>query len=103
MVLYTNPTPAEAQLNMSPEEVTKGMEPWNAWFKKSGNTIVDIGTPLTNAQRLTKKSSDKCMTEVTGYSILQAENMEAAKAMLSDNPHFKMPEAGIEVLEMISM
>ena len=97
------PVSAEAQMNVSPEEMKKGMEPWLAWFKKAGKSLVDAGTPLGNSMHLTKKDSSKGKTDVTGYSIMQAENINAVKAILSDNPHFMMPKASIEVFEMMPM
>ncbi len=103
MVLYSNPVSAEAQMNVSPEEMKKAMEPWVAWFKKGGNAFVDAGTPLGNGMHFTKEAGTKSKTEVTGYSIVQAENMDAVKAMLADSPHFMMPNASIEVLEMMPM
>jgi hypothetical protein len=42
-------------------------------------------------------------TEITGYSFVLAENMGVVKTMLADSPHFMIPQANIEVLEMISM
>jgi hypothetical protein len=103
MVLYMAPVSAEAQMNVSPEEMKKGMEPWLAWFKKAGKTLVDAGTPLGNSMHFTKRGGSKGKTEVTGYSIVQAENMDAVKAMITDNPHFMMPKASIEVFEMMPM
>ena len=103
MVLYMAPVSAEAQMNVSPEEMKKGMEPWVAWFKKGGKAFVDAGTPLGNGMHFTKKAGTKSKTEVTGYSIVQAENMDAVKAMLADSPHFMMPKASIEVFEMMPM
>lgn len=48
---------------------------------------MDMGTPLMNGQQLnhdgTSKNSDK---NVLGYSILQAENMDDAKGLLSEHP-----------------
>jgi len=46
MILHVAPVSAEVQMNVSPEEVKKGMEPWNAWYKKCGKAIVDFGAPL---------------------------------------------------------
>ena len=40
------PVAAEVQMNVSPEEMKKGMEPWMAWYKKCGKAIVDQGAPL---------------------------------------------------------
>jgi len=103
MILYMAPVSAEQQMNVSPEEMKKGMEPWMAWFKKAGAALVDAGTPLGGGMHYTKNESSKSMTEIAGYSIVQAENMDAVKAMIADSPHFMMPKASIEVFEMIPM
>jgi hypothetical protein len=103
MVLYMAPVSAEAQMNVSPEEMKKGMEPWNAWYKKCGKSIVDMGAALGKGTCLDKKGSSKGKTEVTGYTIVQAKDMEAAKAMFTDHPHLMMPKASIEVLEIMPM
>ena len=103
MILYMAPVSAEAQMNASPEEIEKGMEPWLAWFKKGGKAFVDAGTPLGNGMHFTKRGSSKGKTEVTGYSIVQAENIDGVKALLADNPHFMLPKASIEVFEMMPM
>ena len=46
MLLYLSPVSAEQQMNVSPEEMQKGMEPWMAWFGKLGSAILDGGQPL---------------------------------------------------------
>ena len=57
MVLYMAPVAAEVQMNVSPEEMKKGMEPWNAWYKKYGKAIVDMGAPLERGHALTKRAA----------------------------------------------
>jgi len=103
MILYMAPVSAESQMNVSPEEMKKGMEPWNAWFKKCGKAIVDMGAPLGMGTCVDKKGSSKSKSQVTGYSIVQAKDMDAAKAMLGDHPHYMIPKASIEVFEMMPM
>lgn len=103
MILYMAPVSAEAQMNVSPEEMKKGMEPWLAWYKKCGKAIVDMGAALGKGTCLDKKGSSKGQTQVTGYSIVQAKDMEAVKAMLKDHPHLMMPKASIEALEIMPM
>jgi hypothetical protein len=103
MVLYMAPVSAEAQMNVSPEDMKKGMEPWMVWYKKYGKAIVDQGAPLGKGICVDNKGSSKGKTQVTGYSIVQAKDMDAAKAMLADHPHLMMPKASIEVLEMMTM
>lgn len=103
MILYKSPISAEAQMNVSPEEMKKGMEPWNAWYKKCGKAIVDMGAPLGKGACVDKKGASKSQIQVTGYTIVQAKDLEAAKAMLNDHPHFMMPKTSIEVLEIMPM
>jgi len=103
MILYSAPITAEAQMNVSPEEMKKGMDPWNAWYKKYEKAIVDMGAPLGKGTCFDKKGSSKSQTQVTGYSIVQAKDMEAVKAMLANHPHLMMPKASIEALEIMPM
>ena len=86
-------TPAEVMANMgapTEEEMKKGMEPWMAWAERCGDQLVDLGTPLINGLKLqTDGSSIPSSREVNGYSILQAENMDEAKALMDGHPHLK--------------
>ena len=104
MILYMAPASVmEAQMKMSPEDMKKGMEPWLAWFKRCEKSIVDNGNMLGNGMHFTKTGSSKGQTEVTGYSIVQAKDMDAVKAIIAGHPHFMMPKATIEILEIIPM
>jgi YCII-related domain. len=103
MVLYMAPIAAEVQMDVSPEEMKKGMEPWLAWYKKCGKSIVDQGAPLGKGICVDKKGAAKGRTQVTGYSIIQANDMDEAKAMVADHPHLLMPKASVEVLEVMPM
>jgi hypothetical protein len=103
IVLYMAPVSAEAQMNVSPEEMKKGMEPWMAWYKKFAKEIVDQGAPLGKGISLDKKGSSIGKTQVTGYTIVQAKDMDAAKAMMTGHPHLIMPKASIEIFEMMAM
>ena len=97
------PVSAEVQMNVSPEEMKKGMEPWLAWQKKHGKAIVDMGNPVGKGSCFDKKGSSKSKSEVTGYAIIQAKDMNGVKAVLAEHPHFMLPKASIEVLEIMPM
>lgn len=103
MILYRAPVAAEVQMNVSPEEMKKGMEPWLAWFKKCGKAVIDQGGPLGRGACVDKKGSSEGQIQVTGYSIVQAKDLEAIKAMISDHPHLMMPKSSIEALEIMPM
>lgn len=89
MVIYHAPIDAMEQMaKTSPEDQAKGMEGWMKWAQACGSKLVDMGSPLMNGQQLSpdgKSSNSK--KNVAGYSILQAENMDEAKALLKGHPH----------------
>ncbi len=104
MLLYMSPMSAEERMaNKNPDEMKKMMEPWMAWKEKVGSALVDFGTPLLNGMHMTKDGSSKTSVQTTGYSVVQAENMEALKAMLSTHPYMMMPDSSVEVFEMMPM
>ena len=88
MVIYYAPAELTARMaEASPEEMQKGMEPWMAWAGKCGDGLLDLGTPLGNGQRVVPGGCSASTKDVTGYSILLAESMEAARKMLEGHPH----------------
>ncbi|MFY0644368.1 MAG: hypothetical protein JXR19_07860 [Bacteroidia bacterium] len=106
IVIYHAPAEAmEATANATEEEMKAGMEPWMAWAAKCGDQLVDMGTPLAGGQRLQPNgSSQDSSKEVTGYSILEASNMEEAKSLLAGHPHLGWGEGcEIEVHETMAL
>jgi hypothetical protein len=102
IVIYHAPIDAMKQTaSLSKEEQAKGMEGWMKWAKKCGDKLVDLGAHLMNGQQLSpggKSASSK--KNVTGYSVLQAENMKEAIALLQGHPHLGWnAECSIEVHE----
>ena len=89
IVIYHAPMDAMEQMaNVSPEDQAKGMEAWMTWAQKCGDKLVDLGAPLANGLQLAPGgASQNSEKGVTGYSILQAENMDDAKALLQGHPH----------------
>ena len=102
IVIYHAPADVwEQNEKNSEEDMKKGMEQWMLWAQKCGDKLVDMGNPLMGGQKLspdgTTSPSEK---QVCGYSVLQAENMDDAKALLKDHPHLSWNnECEIEVHE----
>lgn len=101
IVVYFAPKSAVAQMqNASPEDMKKGMEPWMEWVKKCGDAVVDLGTPLGNGMTVGKSGVSASNKDLNGYSIIQAESMEAAVELLKGHPHLNWAEGcEIEVYE----
>jgi hypothetical protein len=104
VVLYTAPVSASAQMeNNDPAMAAEVMKAWNDWSTMAGTGVVDLGLPLSNGRKVTSNGADDAGTEVAGYSILQADNIEGAERLLSSHPHLQMPGAAIEVYETLQI
>ena len=103
LIIYHAPIDAMTQMaNSSPEEMAKGMAMWEAWSKRAGSQLSDLGAPLVNGKRLhSNGTSAPSSRDVTGYSLLEAEDWEELEDLLSGHPHISgwHPEATIEVHE----
>ncbi|MDH4068913.1 MAG: YciI family protein [Ignavibacteria bacterium] len=96
VVIYHAPRAAMENMPNDPDKMKEGMAQWMAWAKKCGAGMVDLGTPLGGGTRVAASGTGPSKREVVGYSILQAENLEAAKKMLDGHPHLHMP-GGCEI------
>ncbi len=94
-----------AMANISPEEKAKGMEPWMAWMTKCGDKMVDFGAPLMPGHTTSVSGTwSPSTTDVTGYSIVQGENIDEVKALFEDHPHISWANGcSIEIHETIAM
>ncbi len=105
IVIYHAPKEAATKMtSVSPDEAKKGMEPWFEWQKKVGDKMLDLGTPLGNGMQVTKSGTAPSNKEVVGYSVLQANSMDEAVAMLKGHPHLDWVDGcSIEVHESLSL
>jgi hypothetical protein len=107
LIIYHAPMDAMAQTaDVSPEQQAAGMALWNAWAERVADNLVDFGAPLVNGKRLTAEgSSTRSEKEVSGYSLLQAEDWEEIMNLINGHPHLSgwHPEATIEIHETMTM
>ncbi len=70
-----------------------------------GDKLVDFGSPLMNGTRLLPDGrSEMSKKDVTGYSIIQANDMEEAISLLKNHPHLTWAEGCyIEIYESATM
>jgi len=106
IVLYHAPASAMEQMaRATPEEQKKGMEVWMQWATRMGDSLLDLGAPLAAGRRMNPDGSTFSMGDDTsGYSIIQADSMDAALKLLKDHPHLVWNEAcWIEVHEAMEL
>ena len=89
--------------NMTMEEV---MADWGKWYEELGSAIVDGGNPFDDgAQAVSNKGVEAAENPAGGYTIVNAEDMNAAVEMAKGNPmHTHNPDtAVVHVYEAMPM
>jgi hypothetical protein len=82
-------------------DAVAGLPAWMAWAEKVGSALLDFGTPVSNGQYVMPGGEAKPTTsDITGYSLVQADTMDAALTLAHAHPHLLYPGGcEIEVLE----
>lgn len=103
LVIYHAPVEASQQMeSATPEQQAEGMAMWMDWANKVGERLVDMGAPLMNGRRINSQREMEASTkDVTGYSVIVAEDLDHLLQLLESNPHISgwHPEATVEVHE----
>jgi hypothetical protein len=104
LIIYHAPASLQkAVKKLSPAQQAEGMKIWMDWFAACGSSLTDVGQPLINGKVFRQGSPvTNSKKNVTGYSILQAKNLQEVKSMLKNHPHLMWNKlASIEVHEMM--
>ena len=85
------------------EEGAKHMQLWQAWMMGLGKAIINPGTPCSKSKFVSSKGvSDKGdSVPLSGYTIIEAESIDAAVEMSKGCPHLSI--GTIEVAELMDM
>lgn len=94
-IYHAPATPAEAT-PPTPEQMQAVMGEWTAWAGRVGDGMVDFGTPLADGVRVTASGTGPSSRDVTGYTIIEAADRDAAVALAEAHPHLNMP-GGCEI------
>lgn len=106
LVLYHAPAEAMAIMaNATEEQKMEGMKPWMAWQEKLGEKLVDMGSPLMPGLHMHSSGEEgSSSNDLTGFSIIQAANMEEAKDLIKGHPHLSwLPNCAINIHEWLPM
>ena len=87
------------------EAMAEMMKAWETWFGNLGENLVDGGNPISFAKTV---NSDGSVSEgggaspLTGYGLIQADNIDAAVEMAKGCPVLSN-DGNVEVAEAIDM
>lgn len=89
----------------TPEVGQKGMEAWKKWAESLGPALVNPGTPVGVTKILTASGiiEERPSNPIMGFSIVEADSMDAAAELLKDCPHIHMFGGTLEISEMMAM
>jgi len=101
LVLYRSKVSAVELEGASPEDAQAGMDAWMQWSGKVGNAMVDMGSPVQSVAVVGGSSGGG---HIGGFSVLEADSADAAKALVDGHPHLMSPgDPSIEVLEFLAV
>jgi len=79
-----------------------GREAWGKWVQSLGAAAVNPGTPMKNSHIVTPDKTEPAGDKAsTGFTIVDAENIEAAIKMAQGCPYLEM--GNLEVAELVQM
>jgi hypothetical protein len=87
----------------NPERCADHMAKWEAWISGLGDALVNPGTPLGRPKTVGAGgvSDGGGSNRLTGFSIVKADSMDAALAMVKGCPHLEHGTVDVaEVMEM---
>ncbi len=87
----------------TPEQGAAQMERWKNWLADLGDAVINPGTPLPSSKIVSKSgiSDNTDPDRFTGFSVVEADDLESALAMAKACPFLDMGD--LEVAEMIEM
>jgi YCII-related domain-containing protein len=103
--IYLYKGPATPMDQFTPEQSAAQTEAWGAWIGRVGPAMVDIGNPFGSGAAVVDDGSTATASDLNGYSIVEAENLEAAKAFSQGHP-FLSEGSGkyrLEIFELVDM
>ena len=89
--------------DMTEAQVGEVMAAWGAWMQKVGPALADIGTPFGPGISIVDNGTMGTPASLTGYSIVEAASMDAAKALANDHPFLSdgKGDFAIDVYELL--
>jgi len=105
MLVYRADAKAEeAFADATPEQLQAGMAAWMAWHDKVGPENIDFGLPLQPRVHVASDgTASESTSDLSGYSVLTADSVDAAVALVADHPHLAWRGGSIEILELLPM
>lgn len=103
LLLYRGPaTPMD---QFTPEQSAETAQAWGAWIGRVGTRMVDAGAPFGERAAVGDDGSTPAASDQNGYSIVEADDVDAASTLLEGHPFLSEGKGrfSVEIFELTPM
>jgi hypothetical protein len=103
--IYLYRGPATPVSDQTPERGAERMAAFGAWMEKVGEALVDVGAPFSRSVSVRDDGTEGTAGELIGYSIVEADDLAAARALTDGLPFLSGSDGrcAVEIFELLSM
>ncbi len=103
--IYIYNGPATPMDQFTEEQSAKETAAWAAWMGRVGPALVDGGAPFGARTAVADNGADVEPSLLQGYTVVEAENLEAAKALSEGHPFLSEGNGrfSLEIFELVDM
>ncbi len=85
--IYLYKGPATPMDQFTQEQSDAQMAAWGTWMERTGPALLDMGSPFAPARTaVVDNGTEAAASDLNGYSIVEAEDLQAAKALADGHP-----------------
>jgi hypothetical protein len=97
--------PATPMSDFTAEQQAEQMEAWGAWIARLGASLADVGNPFGARTSLADDGTSPAPGDLNGYSIVEANSLDGAKALADKHPFLSDGKGrySVEVFELVPM
>jgi hypothetical protein len=103
--IYLYRGPATPPSDVTPEQAAERMAAFGAWMENVGTALIDVGSPFGTSVSVRDDGTEGTAGDLTGYTIVEADDLSAAKA-LTDGLPFLFDSDGkfaVDIFELLPM
>lgn len=103
--LYLYRGPATPMDEFTPEQSEEQMRLWGTWMERVGPALADGGAPFGARDSVTDDGSSAKPGDLNGYTIVEAENLAAARRLADGHPFLAEGKGrfSVEIFELVPM
>ena len=103
--IYLYRGPAAETSGLTREQGAERAAAFGAWMEKAGSALVDVGSPFGTSASVRDDGTEGTAGDVIGYTIVETDDLAAAKALTDGLPFLAGNEGkcAVEIFELLPM